>query len=232
MDRHGCLRGTNYDQVEEIRAHPDSNATIYSHHRAAITTTTLRPAQRALHHRHRQLRTGRWRYFLRERRGPRLFWHDSLVWMGWRLRRPSRAHHHTRRRVERPTSTSGQWTSRHPSTSSYHGRNSYTSEEATSARKGEALTKTRFLHGSRSTISRVIIKPQESRWYGHVPQDFYFTISCRCQLFGHSWVALATAGRKIYSVVLEYKTWKILVSRLRSGLVISYFVKCSTKCST
>ena len=32
--------------------------------------------------------------------------------------------------------------------------------------------------------------------------------------FGHSWVALATAGRKIYSVVLEYKTWKILVSRL------------------
>ena len=50
--------------------------------------------------------------------------------------------------------------------------------------------------------------------YGQVPQDFYFTVSCRCQLSGHSWVALATAGRKIYSVVLEYKTWKILVSRL------------------
>ena len=82
VDRHGCLRGTNYDQVEEIRAHTDSNATIFIPHRAATTTTTLRPAQRALHHRHRQLRTGRWRYFLRERRGPRLFWHDSLVWMG------------------------------------------------------------------------------------------------------------------------------------------------------
>ena len=47
--------------------------------------------------------------------------------------------------------------------------------------------------------------------------------------FGHSWVALATAGRKIYSVVLEYKTWKILVSRFRFGLVISYFVKLFNK---
>ena len=65
--------------------------------------------------------------------------------------------------------------------------------------------------------------------YGQVPQDFYFTVSCRCQLSGHSWVALATAGRKIYSVVLEYKTWKILVSRFRFGLVISYFVKSFNK---
>ena len=47
--------------------------------------------------------------------------------------------------------------------------------------------------------------------------------------YGSCWVAIATAGRKIYSVVLEYKTWKILVSRFRFGLVISYFVKSFNK---
>ena len=42
--------------------------------------------------------------------------------------------------------------------------------------------------------------------------------------YGSSWVAIATAGRKIYSVVLEYKTWKILASRLE--IWISNFILC------